>query len=120
MSDRDHFVYTAFDEHGRVLYVGCTAAPERRIKEHLAGGGDARGWFDSFVARWRMSGPYERATALRIEKQMQRALEPVWNGHDPRNNRCRRELITEYVASHGLRFVEGDRRARLVPIEATA
>lgn len=107
---RDHFVYEAYDADGIALYVGCTGDPQTRYKAHLAGNADARGWFDPFVTKWRVSGPYQKSVALFIERQTIDALQPIWNGASLRNRRGRRELIREYLEFHGVRFKENPYR----------
>lgn len=108
MSDRTHFVYTAYDSDDVVLYVGCTGRPEQRYKQHMSGNGDARGWFNHFVTRWHVSGPYAFTTARELERERIATLKPVWNGHSPRNYGGRRQLIGEYLASQRARFTHDD------------
>lgn len=80
MSERTHYVYRAYDEFGSVLYVGCTKHPEARFRQHLGGNSYGGRWFNPWVTRWRVSGPYPKLTALRIEKQWIKDLEPIFNG----------------------------------------
>lgn len=97
---RTHFVYTAYDADGIVLYVGCTSQPETRYRAHMRGE-DARGWFNTFVTRWHVSGPYEKATAYRLERERIDELEPIFNGRTPANRFGRRAAIKAYFALHG-------------------
>lgn len=75
--NRTHFVYWMFDKRGRCLYVGCTMFPRQRWYEHRC----RRPEMVAQVASKRMAGPYERATAYRIEREQQRELSPVYDGH---------------------------------------
>lgn len=72
---RDHFVYRAIDSSGRLLYVGCTGKPWKRWLEHRSGSL----WAD-YVARFRVAGPYEKATARRIERAAIHTEDPIFNG----------------------------------------
>lgn len=103
MSDRDHFVYEAFDADGLLLYVGCTGQPDTRYRAHMAGNYNLHGWFNPFVTRWRVSGPYPKVTAYAIERERIARQQPIWNGHS-RDNRGGRGLIAEYLKFHGVRF----------------
>jgi len=116
MSDRTHFVYEAFDADGLLLYVGCTGKPHDRYRSHMSGDSDARGWFNHFVAHWRVSGPYPKKTALRIERERINAQQPIWNGSVPGNQKGKRELIKAYLEFHKVRFVPGHRRAVPEPV----
>lgn len=111
MNARTHFVYTAFDADGRVLYVGCTGRPEQRYKQHMAGDGDARGWFHPFVVRWHVSGPYPIEVARQMERARIEELFPVWNGHNPENNMGRREAIKNYLVEKGCEFIPDAHRS---------
>lgn len=117
MSDRTHFVYEAYDADGLLLYVGCTGNPAMRYRAHMTGNGDARGWFESFVTRWRVSGPYTKPVALRIEKERIDEGQPIWNGHSLENRLNGRRLIADYLRYHGVEFVPHPFRGRpnLVP-----
>jgi len=109
MSARTHFVYEAYDADGLLLYVGCTGKPRDRFKAHMHGAGDARGWFNPFLDQWRVSGPYAKKTALRIERERIERHRPIWNGNVPGNRHGRRELINAYLRFHGVRFVDSGR-----------
>lgn len=99
---RTHFVYTALDAGGRALYVGCTKDPGTRYRHHMAGLGHARGWFQDYVVRWRVSGPYPKATALAMERRLIADLQPVYNGMSKGNMAglfWQRPLVDAYVAA---------------------
>lgn len=117
---RDHFVYTAYDADGLMLYVGCTGRPAMRYRSHMTGdGGGARGWFNPFVDHWHVSGPYTKAKALDLEKARIQRFQPIWNGASEANAKGRRELIADYLAYHGVRFVPHPyhaNRAKLEPV----
>lgn len=112
-AERTHFVYEAYDADGLLLYVGCTGNPGQRYKNHMAGGSDARGWFHPFVTNWRVSGPYPKAVAFKMEKRLIDEGQPIWNGHSFDNLHNDRALIEAYLDAHGVCFVEsGARRNR--------
>lgn len=73
-SRREHFVYRCFDEHGRLIYVGCTMNPDRRRREHRT---DRKEWLP-LVRRTRMAGPYTYATARRLEREALRDEYPMY------------------------------------------
>lgn len=118
MIERTHFVYEAYDADGLLLYVGCTGNPATRHRAHMQGDpGGARGWFHPFVTDWRVSGPYPKTTALRIERERIAERQPIWNGQSYENQKGRRAAIAEYLKFHGVEFVEHPRyinRAMLV------
>ena len=120
MSDeRTHYVYEAYDADGLSLYVGCTGNPANRYRAHMTGNGDARGWFQDFVTHWRVSGPYPKVVAFRLEKERIDRAQPIWNGHSTENLLHNRRLIAKYLAYHGFRFVENPfrlTRPDLVPV----
>lgn len=115
-TERTHFVYEAYDADGLLLYVGCTSNPAKRYRAHMTGDPDHRGWFDPFVTDWRLSGPYEKATALRIERERIAECDPIWNGQAA-GNRHGRQLIQAYLSYHGVKWEHRPNRGRpyLVP-----
>lgn len=117
---RTHFVYMALDADGIALYVGCTGNPPRRYRQHMAGDYNARGWFDHFVTRWHVSGPYTHDVALRIEKERIERYQPIFNGLSERNRQRpgERLLVEDYLRAHGVKFVphHSVNRAVVVPI----
>lgn len=117
-ANRTHFVYEAYDADGLLLYIGCTGNPTQRYKAHMAGNADARGWFDPFVTKWRVSGPYPKATAFALEKRLIAERHPIWNGHTPANLYGDRALINQYLADHGVRFAPSNRPNRPILVAA--
>lgn len=117
--ERTHYIYEAYDADGICLYVGCTAKPSQRYRQHMSGDNDARGWFGQFVTQWRVSGPYSPEVARRIEKSRIAEYQPIFNGHSKANFNGRRQLIEDYLDFHGLEFVQSPsnwRRSIAVPI----
>lgn len=74
MTERTHFVYRAFDEDGRLLYIGCT----KNLKERAAGHRADLRWFQD-ATRFHVAGPYPRERALDIEKTAIKAERPLHN-----------------------------------------
>lgn len=122
MTQRTHFVYEAYDAEGVCLYIGCTGNPGRRYREHMAGNGDARGWFHPFVARWRVSGPCPKRVAQGIERARIREHQPVWNGTSAENSKGCMALVVAYLERHrvGFTFDAQSRRPKLYSIEGGA
>lgn len=75
MNARTHFVYRVFDAHGLLLYVGCTARPEARWKQHRASGSPWPKFADSFA----MQGPYTSDVAFAIESSAIESEGPFFN-----------------------------------------
>jgi predicted GIY-YIG superfamily endonuclease len=74
MTARTHFVYRAFDADGRLLYVGCTKAPQRRHAAHR----NSSPWFQ-YAEHFTMAGPYAKAEALRREDAAIESENPWFN-----------------------------------------
>lgn len=122
MSDRTHYVYEALDADGVSLYVGCTGDPRTRYRAHMAGNGYGSGWFQSFVSRWRVSGPYPKAVAQRIEKELIIDRQPVWNTASHGNKKAPRvngqlALVQQYLDAHEVMYVRraGRNQPEVVP-----
>lgn len=59
-ANRPHYVYRLFDDAGQVLYIGCTANPKTRIRQHVQGlipQGHYRE-IRATVGYWEVSDPY--------------------------------------------------------------
>lgn len=74
MTERNHFVYRAYDSVGRILYVGCTGKPNQRYANHRA----TSAWFP-YATSIKMAGPYEKADAYSREKNLILELRPLFN-----------------------------------------
>lgn len=86
MTERTHYVYTAYDAEGRALYVGCTKNPSQRRSAHLSGSGQSRcGWFGAYVKRWRVTGPLPKVAAYALERRRTAELQPPFNGYSAGN-----------------------------------
>lgn len=89
MSDsRDHFVYWLYDANGLALYVGVTRRPEARWRQH----GYTKPAMVAKVASRRMSGPYTKDVARRLEREQQEDLQPIWDVNQ-RRMRERAQLL---------------------------
>ena len=85
-------VYRCFDAEGRLLYVGCSINPYKRVAEHR---GENHGWVYD-LARFTVEVYPDRATAEWVERRAIRTEHPLWNsvrykntgdGPSPRNLR---------------------------------
>lgn len=74
MSERTHYVYRAFDNASRLLYVGCTGNPAQRRTEHQA----SSVWI-KYATRFAMEGPLEKRAAFTRERAVITAEEPLFN-----------------------------------------
>lgn len=96
-SPRTHFVYRVYDEFDLLLYVGCTAHPENRLKQHKA---DRAPWLPH-MSRVRMEGPYTKAAGFAQEKSVIATEEPYFNSlpshvsHNARRRRLRNDLYRQ-------------------------
>lgn len=101
MSDRTHFVYRAFDREGELLYIGCTSNLDQRRAAHRS----TSDWYP-YAASFRIAGPFDRETALRIEKQAIETEGSWFNGtsedrrHWLRWNRAHTRAWNELVDQH--------------------
>lgn len=72
---REHFVYRVYDKAGRLIYIGCSRRPEKRLKEHKF---DSPRWH-SQMASVRLSGPYNYETARQLEYDAINSENSVYN-----------------------------------------
>lgn len=80
MSDvRDHYVYTAYNSEGRVLYVGCTKDLEARQKAHRYGSD----WYPLAV-RFHIRGPFTFAAGRKVESERLIVERPLYGFHPKR------------------------------------
>lgn len=76
-TERDHWVYRAWDADGRLLYIGCTKNLKQRRAAHATG--TDSDWYP-FATRFRAYGPYTYETARAIERQAIETEESYFNG----------------------------------------
>jgi hypothetical protein len=74
LATRPHFVYRAYDDAGRCLYVGYTSQLGKRRRAHEL----HSPWFAE-VARCVMTGPLPRSAALALEHQLIWTIRPLHN-----------------------------------------
>lgn len=91
MSDRTHFVYTAWDSAGRPLYVGCSKQPVARQRQHRK----SSLWYQ-YATRFTMTGPYPEETALRVERERIITIRPHFNWQPEFNRIIRARNAREY------------------------
>lgn len=71
----DTYVYRAFDQDGRLLYVGMTGNLANRWAEHRTGS-----LWSSLMAGYRIVGPFAtREAAARYERQAIQTEQPAYN-----------------------------------------
>ena len=92
-----HFVYRVYDAADVLLYVGCTARPEGRWRNHLSSSPWAR-----FAARieWQVGGNFHDARV--IEAHAIRDEQPFHNRRRYTSARSLRDL-EKRAAIHGVR-----------------
>ena len=94
---RTHFVYRAYDDADRLLYVGCT----KNLKQRRAGHRQGSAWF-AYAVRFTVSGPYEQATARKKESEEIESKAPYFNAnrsqlrHQKAWNARSRRLMQEF------------------------
>ncbi|GAB3776624.1 putative GIY-YIG superfamily endonuclease [Nocardioides ginsengisegetis] len=59
----ENYVYRAFDDAGRLLYIGCSLNVEQRLTVHRR----ESDWF-RYCNTLRLAGPYRRSEAMRLER----------------------------------------------------
>jgi excisionase family DNA binding protein len=74
MDVTDHWVYKAYDQDGRLLYVGVTGVGPRRLAEHSRGSAWA-----PLVDRFAIEHVADRSTALARERHLIAEREPPFN-----------------------------------------
>ncbi|WP_131104059.1 GIY-YIG nuclease family protein [Ornithinimicrobium sufpigmenti] len=71
---RTHYVYRAYDEHGLLLYVGCTGSPRQRHDHHRS----QSAWFP-YAVRFVTAGPYAADEAFALEAEVIERESPFFN-----------------------------------------
>jgi len=71
---RAHFVYWIYSTAGRCLYVGRTAFPKQRERQHRQTNPRMMGQAGYF----RMAGPYHVDDAAQVERDQQELLKPPY------------------------------------------
>lgn len=96
---REHFVYRAFDESGRLLYVGCTVNLTKRMREHQ----HHAPWHEH-MTRIAVAGPFNYETARQVEYDAIESERSLYNYSSERRelHRLRDRLIVFCVQ----RFVD--------------
>lgn len=100
MNIRDHFVYTAFDSKGRVLYVGCTKNLTERKKAHRSDSD----WFYR-AARFHIRGPFTYEAGRQVERDRLAIDRPLYGFHPARrtlaaiHERVARREMTRLIAT---------------------
>lgn len=74
--DREHVVYSFYDADDFLLYVGCTADPERRFGQHKS----SKTWWPE-VARIEQVTHPDAASAYMAERRAILDLAPRYNRH---------------------------------------
>lgn len=100
MTARTHWVYRTYDIDGVCLYIGCTKNLEQRATGHRHGSP----WYD-LMTRCVAAGPYEQATALRIETEQIDAIQPTYNRRGVRIPVDPHPLAPNLSSAHTARFL---------------
>ena len=78
LSNRQHFIYRAFDVDDRLLYVGRTVDVEKRFSQHRA----LAPWWSSMV-RSAIDGPFDFESVVAYERHAINTERPLWNMDSP-------------------------------------
>ena len=99
-----HYLYRCYDAAGRLLYIGCTSEPRRRLAAHRAGRGHgaspwlgvcmARHEIDADVYAGRDAGREAEAEAIRTEQ-------PLFNLHHHVGHIYWKSHVAEYLVEQG-------------------
>lgn len=103
---RNHFVYHVYNASGEVIYIGCTRRPEMRWREHKQD--CTRRKMVAEAHRFKMFGPYDYATARRIERERQFDLRPK---HNPGLPITRDRADAWWIKNAPLTFLDQEMRA---------
>lgn len=71
---REHYVYRAFDDGGRLLYVGCSYDLPARLKAHKGSS-----LWHCLMASMKVAGPYNYETARQFEHDAIESERPQFN-----------------------------------------
>lgn len=71
---RPNFVYRCYDADGRLIYVGCTATPNKRLRDHAK-----NSWWATQIAQVRVVVFPDRQYALAKEREAIETEGPRWN-----------------------------------------
>lgn len=109
----DHYVYRAWGEFGRLLYVGCSKDPAVRLRDH----GASRAKWVPLMVRMTVDGPYSYSVARSVEWQAIQTEDPDFNGQTPRalaDRRARSDYFNDVMQtamSHGVSLNDAARHA---------
>lgn len=73
-SSLPNYVYRCYDSVGRLIYVGCTVEPVRRVQSHRK-----NAWWGDQIARVRYTVFPDRNYALAKEREAIALEQPRWN-----------------------------------------
>lgn len=76
LASRPHSVYRVYGVRGDLLYIGCSADPEKRMRQHMVNGESKWRWLAERVTVELFP---DRASALAAESVAIREEEPIWN-----------------------------------------
>lgn len=75
LNARSSFVYSMHDEHGHILYIGVTLDPTTRWRNHMS----SNPALTAATRRCKMRGPYKRAYAVALERDLILLENPLFN-----------------------------------------
>lgn len=78
LSNRQHFIYRAFDVNDRLLYVGRSVDVEKRFVQHRS----IAPWW-GFMVRRMVDGPFDFADVVASERHAINTEHPLWNMDSP-------------------------------------
>lgn len=107
--DGPHYVYRLYDAADQLLYIGCSADPNRRVKAHRSASA-----FGSLIARVRITGPFPGwGRAHQVELAAVWDEMPAYNieGARPEARLFAQEATRDFLLERHLRLVREGRRA---------
>lgn len=86
MSAQPHYLYRCYDARGRLLYIGCTSNPRRRMQSHKASTAVASVLLSAYMFGWEVAADVypTRDAGLEAEAEAIAAERPLFNQQQSR------------------------------------
>jgi predicted GIY-YIG superfamily endonuclease len=101
-----HYLYRCYDADGDLIYIGCAADVEKRIRSHRKGVARASRLLRLFMVRYEASGPYpSKEAGLYAEREAIRLEQPLFNTQERGVNMPgSRNEVARYLIERGARI----------------